>query len=373
MQNRKWRKAVPAGTGFPRGNRIFHLFLLLFLLSGGLHGQEVPPGEGVSSGENGLPPGAASDAAGGSSSWGKGAELAEGEGRDREDQVYFIREISFNIIGRTKPFALFNRGEFKAGEEIRGEKNLIRYLAHKTQLLINQRALEEAIIEDRRGEAEEDGRIPVDLLITTRDTWNFIILPRPQLDNNEGFDLSLKIRDYNFLGSLSPLRIDIGYQLDNEYVDSGFFSNLDRGKFNFIIDSEIPFRALGLDWNINFDHIFGYTLGEPISYKNITGISVEYPYKTTTFTFGFEQNVSFYEENEDRFKSQYGKYFDGEYLSSELYAAWEIPLGYEVAEFGGLIYTPRISAGINYRPWGSLDYPRESPKTVSAINSALTR
>jgi hypothetical protein len=157
---------------------------------------------------------------------------------------------------------------------------------------------------------------------------------------------------------MSPLRIDLGYELGTEYTDD-FFSNLNKGTFKFELDSDIPFRALGFNWNINFDHIFSYTYEQPLAYKNITGISMELPFKQTTFTFGFEENVIFNEENSDDDKPLYGEYFEGGFMSSELYTAWKIPLGIDIGRFGGINYTPRVFGKVKYRPNGELDYPRK--------------
>jgi hypothetical protein len=125
---------------------------------------------------------------------------------------------------------------------------------------MNQRALESADIRCFEGDALEDGSVPVDLLIITKDTWNIIALPKPQYDDNTGFELTLKARDYNFLGTLSPLRVDLGYTLAADKV-----WDYSKGAFNFLLDADIPFKAFDLNWNVNFDHAFSYTYEEPLN------------------------------------------------------------------------------------------------------------
>jgi hypothetical protein len=254
--------------------------------------------------------------------------------------MYVIRTLDFNITGRTRPFAIIDTGEFKEGEEIRGTANLEKYIRDKTQLLVNQRVLEEVRIDYTLGQAEGDGKIPVDLLITVKDTWNLIGVPYPKYDTNSGFELIIKARDYNFLGTMYPLRIDLGYKYDEKSKNSVVFE----------IDSDTPFTALGYNWNLDFDHLFSYRpdVEESLYYKNVTGLSMEFPFKTTTFTFGFEESLTLNEENDDKYKAQYGDFQKGPYMASKLYTQWEIPTGFDVADYGELTYTPEISATFNY-------------------------
>jgi outer membrane protein assembly factor BamA len=262
---------------------------------------------------------------------------------------YIIRSISFNINGKTRPFALIYHGEFKEGDRITGKTNLEGYIIEKKQLLINQRVLEEVEIEYSFGEPEGDGSLPVNLLIHVRDTWNFIILPYPQYDSNEGLTLTLKIRDYNFLGTMSPLRIDLGYQNDIE----------NRNSFNLLLESSTPFRAVGLIWNFRFDHDFVYTINEPLYYKNITGISVELPAENVITTLGFNQYLIINESNSEHDKDKYeldSSRFYGPYAASEIFSSFKIPL-MAVGNYGSLSYTPRIAGKISYTK-GGVDEPR---------------
>jgi hypothetical protein len=272
--------------------------------------------------------------------------LAAGVAAAQEADVFVIRVIDFNITGRTRPFAIIYNGEFKEGEEIRGTANLEKYIRDKTQLLMNQRVLEEAHIDYTLGQAEEDGKIPVNLLITVKDTWNIIAVPYPKYDTNTGFEFIIKARDYNLFGTMNPLRIDLGYKYDEN----------ERNSVLFEIDSDTPFKALGYNWNVNFDHFFSYRpdVEAPFYYKNVTGLSMELPFKTTTFTFGFEESITLNEENDERYKARYGDFQNGPYMASKLSTEWKIPTGVYVSEYGELTYTPELSAAFNY---GFPEYP----------------
>jgi len=112
--------------------------------------------------------------------------------------------------------------------------------------------------------------------------------------------------------------------------------------------SSTPFRALGYTWKFTFDNTFIYRpdVEEPYYYQNVTGLSVEVPFRTTTFTFGFEEYFNFNEENSDRYKVKYGEFQEGLYMSSKPFISWKIPTGLMV--YGELTYTPGISATFNH-------------------------
>jgi hypothetical protein len=278
--------------------------------------------------------------------------------REKTDPVYVIREIEFDVIGSSRPFALISSGNFKEGEIIRGKDNLDKYLALKKQLLMNQQVLEEVTIEYFTGESESDGAIPVRLLVHVRDTWNLIVLPYPKYDSNDGFSITLKARDYNFLGTMSALRADLGYRNNNG-----------ENSVNFLLDSGIPFYAAGLNWILNFDNSFSYTFNEPLYYQNVTGLSLLLPWRATFFTVGFNQYLTVNEENtaQDIDVFDLANRYYGVYASTELFVSWKLPLGIEIGSFGELEYTPGVSGRINY-PYNSIDEPR---KFLTTFNHSI--
>jgi hypothetical protein len=273
---------------------------------------------------------------------------AAGDPPPASGAIFVINAFSFDIKGRTRSDALLRVGEFKEGEEIRGQANLERYIQDKTQILLNQRVLAKAQIDYTIGKLREDGKYPVDLFLAVEDTWNIIAVPYPKFDTNSGFELIIKARDYNFLGTMNPLRIDAGYKLDEKR----------RSSLVFELDSDTPFKAFGYNWNINFDHFFNYRpeASAAYYYKNVTGLSMELPLKTTTLTFGFEESFIMDQENSERYKPAYGEFQEGLYMSSEMYTSWKIPTGLRIPHYGELTYTPRFSAIFNH----------ELPNTVLA-------
>jgi hypothetical protein len=279
------------------------------------------------------------------------------ETRETEDQaVYYIRSIDFNIEGRTRPFALLDVLDIEEGQHVNGRTALETLIRRKTQTLRNQRVLEDAEcrIDPVVGEAEDNGLIPVDLLVHVKDAWNLFAFPEPKYDSNTGLSITLKARDWNFLGTMTPLELDLGYEIDEEQFSVFTDVNVD-----------IPFRFLGYTWKFNFDNIFAYNEIDPNYYKNVTGLTLDLPLRQTTITVGFDQSFFLNEENSDEEKTTTGVQFfeDHWYMSSELYARWEIPLGIEVGDFGTLTYFPRLTEIFKYRPGGNIGEYRQGPST----------
>lgn len=288
-----------------------------------------------------------------------------GEGLDGAALIFYIRNIDFQVSGTSltglsRPFALMYHGEFKEGEELQGEDKLEIYVHEKTQLLLNQRVLESANIQYTLGEQEGDGRIPVDLLVTVVDSWNAIAIPYPKFDSNTGFELVIKARDYNFLGTMSPLRVDLGFERRDN--DREPIKNI----LTLGVDSDIPFQLWGLRWIINFDNVGSLTLSggdKTISFKNTTGLAMELPLQRTTLTVGVEENAVYHEENPLQYREKYGE-FAGFYVSGELYASWKIPMGIMIYDLGELTYTPKVSGKMNLRFGGELEPWRKGPSAT---------
>jgi len=282
------------------------------------------------------------------------------------DSVFVINSFVFHVDGITLPFMMINKAELVKGEEIKGYSNLIKYIADKQQLLVNERVLQTVRIEHSIGEQREDGKHPVDLVIHVKDTNNIMAIPRPQYSSNSGFDITIKARDYNFLGTMNSLRVDVGYQHDEDGNNS----------FSFMIDSGIPFEAFGLNWFFDFDHSFKYRpdLEQQYYYKNDTGLSVEMSIARTTINIGFEESFVYNEENSESDWPAYGRFQEGLYMSSYPYISWKIPTGLEINEYGELTYTPKLSARFYHElPEWPLDKNRIGPNMYFSHNLGFGR
>jgi len=289
------------------------------------------------------------------------------------NRIYIISSYEFHVDGITWPSIMAHRIDLKTGQEIIGMEALEAYISNKTQLLRNERVLDDVRIEHAIADAGEDGKYPVSLNIYVSDTWNFIIFPEPEFDANSGLDITLKFRDYNFLGTMNPLRIDVGYR----YVDPGLHY------LSLMLDSDIPFYLFGLKWNFNFDNDFQYRPDDPNNlvpghqpffFKNVTGLSFELPIGLTRMNIGFDETFSFNEENSITYWDEDGRFQDGLYMSTYAYISWKIPSNLSIGSFGELIYTPEVAARIYHEMPGSpLDSRRNGPYIYVTHNLGFER
>jgi len=257
-----------------------------------------------------------------------------------DTDIYFINSFLYESKGMTRAYAMNYKLELKVGEEITGSRNLEKFIQDKTQILVNERLFEIVEIEHTIGEQQEDGRYPVDMNIYVKESWNILAIPIPKYDSNNGFEITIKFRDNNFLGTMNPLRLDLGYRHDTE----------GKNYFNALLDLDFPFFLFGLNWNVNFDNEYVYrqNLEKPHFYKNTTGISVEIPVRRMVFTLGFTELFIVNEEMPDDQKPFHGNFFEGLYMSSRPSFSWGIPLGkyyYDIGEFG---YSINVSATFNH-------------------------
>lgn len=289
------------------------------------------------------------------------AALAQEPAKDTVP-AYALRDVSFDIKGASRPWALKRAAGIEGDETFRDADGLQAWLSDVRRKLTNQRVLKTVTVDASYGDADASGTVPVDLAIRVEDTWNVIALPKPQYDSNDGFEMTIKARDYNFLGTLKPLKFDFGYSLKPADFHAGEFS---KGAFFVEIDSDTPLRAFGRDWVLDFDHRFSYTYEQPLYYRNLTGLSLEVPLRLTSLSFFARQGYILNEENEEERRPADGRYFsEGWYLSSEIGADWRIPTGVQVDGLGDLVYVPRASFGTKYRPGADIGDARRGPELV---------
>lgn len=287
-------------------------------------------------------------------------EIIFDEALSEDGPLYIIHSFVYHVTGRTLPFVLNHKTELKTGEEIKGTANLEKFIQDKRQLLINERVLKDNVrIEYEVIEIEEGEKFLVDLDIFVEDTWNIIALPQPKYSSNSGLEITIKARDYNFLGTMTALRFDIGYRYDQE----------GRSYWTLMLDSGIPFELFGLNWHFDFENDFHYRpdRDKPYYFRNIGGLSVELPISTTVLKIGLKEHFIVNEENAEVDWVHYGEFQEGLYMSSRPYFSWRIPTGLEIGEFGMLTYTPGASGVFNHQisPWELSDNRYGATATVS--------
>ena len=162
-----------------------------------------------------------------------------------------VVSVEYEVDGRTMVSQLAMRTGLAEGSEFRSEADFEAAATKIRQKLLNERVLETVDVAWTYGQLEADGFIPVFVQIKVKDTWNIIALPYFKYDSNSGLLLSVRGRDYNFLGSMQPLRLNLNYKVD-ENGDVLWGSDLD---FSY------PLTMWDMDWNLAVGASVGYQAG----------------------------------------------------------------------------------------------------------------
>jgi hypothetical protein len=188
----------------------------------------------------------------------------------REAHSYRISGVHYEITGSTREYPLSLNVPIDQERVFSSEKEFLDYIRVIEQQLINQRMIATAEITRDYLETEAGGVIPVELTIKTKDTINFIAVPYPKFDSNTGLDLRLKLKDYNFFGSMQTLTADVTYQFTEE----------SKHKAGAGAAFDLPFKFSIFDMKWLNDYALSYTFGEKKpEFALTTGIEATVPFK----------------------------------------------------------------------------------------------
>lgn len=256
---------------------------------------------------------------------------------------YVIRSVQYRIDGATREFVLASKAGIEPGRRFPDIAILGAFIQDRQQFLNNERVLESVEI-DYSTEALESGDVAVDVIVKTKDTWNIIALPHAKFDSNEGFTLSGKVRDYNFLGSMRPLELDLEYL----YTQEGETAYTAAGNFS------LPFRAFGRlwSWGLSQELVVWPDQTYPVSLTGID-LAVELPTHFFPVTITASQDVRFHEEKDAD--------ADAMYFASGLEASASIPTGLVAGRFGKILYRPGINFTHNWKLAGMVREDRLGP------------
>ncbi len=265
-------------------------------------------------------------------------------GTSRAIDPYVIEDVAYYIQGRTIERILAERIAVDKGREFATREALDAYIAEKEQLLENERVLgltkiEAAILEVR------DGVTYVRLDVYTKDSWNIVALPYPRYNSNDGLLLSIRLRDYNFLGSMETLELNLDYERDTEDVTT----------FGADTSFSVPFTGLGQEWEWALSLEASYGSDEIFRFTEKTDVSMQFDF-LVPWTLSLYQEYKLNEEDD-------GPDPDGYYLTNGVSMSAGIEVLKKFLWFGPLTYSPSASLSINYnfKDWISISESRRGP------------
>ena len=242
-------------------------------------------------------------------------------------ESYQITDVQYDLDGRTKPYALNKALDIRTDTVFNSKEELNLYIDFITQKVNDQRVLENSQVSYQVGLPNEQGIAPVTLFIAADETWNILPLPYPKYNSNSGFSLKLKVKDYNFLGSMQPLNFDLEFYQEDE----GTTNVLGLG-----FDFSIPFAIGPADaqWSndISADYKFGDT--RP-SFSFSTGLDLSYAFKYVVLQLEADQAFDIdpdYREAGDEF-----------YAKEYLKLSAPVTLLRTTSLLGNLVFAPHVS------------------------------
>jgi hypothetical protein len=259
---------------------------------------------------------------------------------------YVIRSVDFQIQGRTKDFvlmALIDPYQRMLGSSLPDKASLDAFVADKTGLLLSRRVLA-SVTPSYEATAAPGGGYDVALHFATTDSWNIIGLPYAKYDSNDGLLLSLRGRDYDFMGSAQPLELNLNYQKSPIGVSS----------YGWQFDFTAPFRAHGAVWDLSF--VEDGQLWTDGTTSSITSAAITYNLPGLGFPASVTASQSYsYEGNAPEFDP------DSWYLGESASATAKIPLSGSLGprlgvDLGPLTYIPTIKVNYAWKPGATLGY-----------------
>jgi hypothetical protein len=210
-----------------------------------------------------------------------------------DGKCYRIVETEYEITGKTREYALALNIPIDTDRIFADLDELLDYIADIRQKLVNVRTLETAETSYRflapvaDGAGTSGGVVPVVLTIKTTDTFNLFILPYPKYNSDDGLDMKIKFKNYNFLGLMEVLTADIIYLWKTD--DDG----TDRHSFGGAINFDIPFGMSVFDMKWLNDYRLTYTIGKKKpEFGAMTGIEVTLPFDKVSFVFTAKQSAN---------------------------------------------------------------------------------
>ena len=277
-------------------------------------------------------------------------------------QSYQITSVNYTIKGLTRKYPLSQAVPIDTALIFNSKEALQTYLDDLEQQFKNIRVIQTVKIDTHYGTPDDRMVTPVMLTIAITDTWNFIVVPYPSFDSNSGFQLKLKMQDFNFVGTLQPLKADMVYrstETDQQIISSS-------------INFALPFKAgiFNLLWDNNFQIVYAFNEAPKINIG--TGLAISHKFnKRFSLIFGLSPELII----NDRASSQIsatGKeedpssggtaeqtetpqtgglgylYPDDRYYFKTAFFVRTPVMITEVKDFGSLVWTPAMSLTGNW-------------------------
>lgn len=251
---------------------------------------------------------------------------------------YIIKDYTFSIegsglkfLGATKDYAILKLHPIDKNKKYPSEDELEKFIKNYKIKLEATRTFETIDISYESHYSEEKDLNEVILIIKLKDSNHMIAMPYPSYSSSNGFSVTIKAKDTNFLGTLMPLNADIKLKIKDGATTP-----------SFSIGFDFPFKCGMFDITLLNQYGISYTQSDLLSgfeWNTITGLNIAYRLKKVTFNIGFIQ----YTTGNLLFKV----YDDYAYFTENFYLKVPITLT-EFSNYTYLIYTPSLTYNWNW-------------------------
>jgi hypothetical protein len=245
---------------------------------------------------------------------------------------YQIKNIEYNIAGLTRSSVLERNVSVDKKRTFSDESALVAYINDYKQQLENTRFFDNIAVDYTVEQSAENDLYLVTLFVKASDSFHFIGVPYPKYNSNSGFELKLKVKDTNFLGSMNTMTSDIDFAVKQRSEYEPFHPIIG---FNF--DFDYPFTLFTLKSTWKNDYGITYTFGDPSPEWDLsTGLDFT-AQLTSRSSLEISVKQGFY-RNFD-----YSKYDDDTYFSETAQMSLPVVLQY-IDDWGNVNYTPYVNA-----------------------------
>ena len=249
---------------------------------------------------------------------------------------YRIANVTYDVLGITRPYAIERNVEIDKSRVFNSYTELNLYIKDLEQQLINKRTFNSSNISLTYDDIKGDEEISlVHLHIFTSDSKHLLIVPYPKYDSNTGLTLKAKVKDTNFLGTMSPLNADVEFFSGEDSVTAEW-----KNKLGFSLSYDYPFKMGPFKSSWNNSLSFSYTFGKDSPEFNVTtGFTFILPFDTFSISLNLKQSII---RNFD-----YKKYGDDFYFVEG--ATLSVPVILQkIDNWGNVTWSPYVSYTWNW-------------------------
>lgn len=235
----------------------------------------------------------------------------------KNDYPITLEAINCIINGRSRSERILSIAEINKNESWQNIEDMELWIKKKKQVLTNWRELDS--IEFSYKLLEFKKTYQAFIIIKIVDSNNIIVFPEPEYSSTSGLDLSLRGRDYNFLGLLTPLEVNIGYVLEQEALTNGDLLN---AGWYLEFYTSIPFKINKTEWEYSIEQGFSYTTDNVFQSLTENDLYCLIETDIGNFSAGLTEACHYNSSNNEKYHNEYGQYLLGWFFDTSIEASY---------------------------------------------------